>query len=182
MRATRVVSHDDEEFTAFAAAIWPRLVRAAYLTGCSREGAEDAAQTVLERAYVKWPKVARASTPDGYVFAILFRMLRRSRQRRWTDEHPTADPGASAEPAGAPDHATAIATRLDIRHALSLLPHDQRTVLVLRFLEDLSENQVADALDVPPGTVKSRTARGLDRLRTQLHEPNPTTPPLRGDT
>jgi RNA polymerase sigma factor (sigma-70 family) len=54
---------------------------------------------------------------------------------------------------------------LDLTRALALLPPRQRAVVALRYLDDLSVNQVADALGMAPGTVKSQTSRALDRLR-----------------
>jgi RNA polymerase sigma factor (sigma-70 family) len=54
--------------------------------------------------------------------------------------------------------------------ALRRLPVQQRAVVILRYYEDLPERDVADALGLPLGTVKSHTARGLTRLRTELEE------------
>ena len=50
------------------------------------------------------------------------------------------------------------------------LPPKQRAVIVLRYYESRSEEEIAELLDLPPGTVKSRAARGLDQLRAQLRE------------
>ena len=52
--------------------------------------------------------------------------------------------------------------------ALATLPYDQRVVAVLRVVEDLSEQQVADMVGIPVGTVKSRLSRGLATLRTAV--------------
>ena len=59
---------------------------------------------------------------------------------------------------------------LGLLAALLRLPIDQRAVIVLRHVEDLSESETAAALDIPEGTVKSRLARGLASLRELLEE------------
>ena len=56
-------------------------------------------------------------------------------------------------------------TRETLLAAVNELPDDQRTVIALRFFVGLSEQEVADALNLPTGTVKSRSARALERLR-----------------
>ncbi len=66
------------------------------------------------------------------------------------------------------DVADAADARLDLGRALALLPAGQRVVIVLRFWEDLSVEQVADMLALSPGTVKSRTSRALETLRVAV--------------
>jgi RNA polymerase sigma factor (sigma-70 family) len=61
-----------------------------------------------------------------------------------------------------------VTERAALWEALATLPYDQRVVVVLRVVEDLSEQQVADMLGVAIGTVKSRLSRGLAALRTAL--------------
>ena len=58
-----------------------------------------------------------------------------------------------------PDELPDVASAIDVRETLDALPPEHRAVLVLRHLEDLSEAEVAEALDLPPGTVKSRLSR-----------------------
>jgi RNA polymerase sigma factor (sigma-70 family) len=69
-----------------------------------------------------------------------------------------------------PDPAEALADRDRLDSALAVLPTRQRAVLVLRFYCDLSEADIAATLGIPAGTVKSTTARALDRLRATLKE------------
>jgi RNA polymerase sigma factor (sigma-70 family) len=61
----------------------------------------------------------------------------------------------------------------DLWRAVSALPPRQRAVLVLRYYEDLSEQQIADAMGCRPGTVKSQAAAALAALRSRLDLPTP---------
>jgi RNA polymerase sigma-70 factor (sigma-E family) len=150
----------DEGFTGYVAARRPSLVRAAVLLGCTLPDGEDLVQTALVRCYRHWEKVRRSAEPDAYVFRVLVNCLRDSRSRRWHREQPYADP--PDRPMG--DGADAVSEGAAVRAALRALPVDQRTVLVLRYYADLTEQQTASALGIPIGTVKSRAARGLASL------------------
>lgn len=165
--ASSRVSAAGDDFVLFATTIWPRLVRAAQLAGCTPEEAEDMAQTVLERACSRWTRIRAANHPDSYAFTMLFNTVRKARKRHWWGEIPSADPSHHARPeSGAFTHDPS--SKIDIGRALALLPHHQRAVLILRFLDDQSEQQVAELLGLPIGTVKSRCARGLSQLRELL--------------
>lgn len=150
----------DEDFAAYVDARRARLVRSAVLLGCSYQEAEDVAQTALTNCYRAWDKVRRASDVDAYVYRVLVNSLRESRRRRWWGEHASSDvpdrPGADA--------ADAMVVSATVRQALLRLRREDRAVLVLRFFVDLSERQVAAALDIPPGTAKSRVSRALAQL------------------
>ena len=76
----------DDEFSAYVAARWPRLVRSAVLLGCSHAEAEDLVQTALERTLVHWRRVRRADDRDAYVHRILLNSFRSARRaaRRWS--------------------------------------------------------------------------------------------------
>ncbi len=154
----------DEDFSAYVDARRAGLVRSAVLLGCSYEQAEDAAQTTLLRCYRAWDKVLRASDVDAYVYRVLVNCLRDSRSRRWWGERPSADLPDSVG-ADAAESAVLSAT---VRQALSRLSREHRAVVVLRFFADLSEWQVASALDIPAGTVKSRVSRALAQLSADV--------------
>lgn len=155
----------DGDFSAYAAARWPTLVRSAVFLGCSPHEAQDLAQTTLMRCYASWPRVQRADDRDGYVYKILLNSLRDSRSRRWWGELPTqALPElASADETGAIDVADAV------HRALANLSRAHRDVVVLRYFAHLSEQQTARALGIAPGTVKSRLSRALAQLATDAH-------------
>jgi RNA polymerase sigma-70 factor (sigma-E family) len=146
---------DDEDFSAYVAARWAPLVRVGVYLGCTPTEAEDLVQSTLLRCYRSWSRVRRADRIDAYVHRALVTTLAKSRRRLWRGEVPTAD-----LPDQRPVEVDTDA-RADLLRALGRLSPDHRAVLVLRFVGDLTEQQTADALDVPLGTVKSRVARAL---------------------
>ena len=151
----------DEEFTQFVVARGPSLRRTAYLMTGQWADAEDLTQTALSRLYLAWPRV-RLEGAEGYARTIMARSLIDSRRRFWHRERPTDELPERAAPADL------AAERVDLGRALALLPTSQRVVLVLRFWDDLSVQEVADVLRVSPGTVKSRTSRALDSMRAAM--------------
>ncbi len=148
------MTHSFEEYVA---ARWPRLVRSAVLMGADRHAAEDLVQTALAKCFVSWPRVSRAQDPDAYVHRVLINTLTDSRRRRWWGETPTE----VLPEGGLPDAADEVVRGDALRTALLRLTLEQRQVLVLRYYADLTEAQIASALGVAVGTVKSRAARGL---------------------
>ena len=138
------------------------LLRTAYLLTGDRHTAEDLLQEVLERMYLRWPRI---DEPEAYARrALLNRATNRWRLRRRRPEAPM--PAGTDPPA--PDHADGVAVQTTVVAALRTLPPRQRAVVVLRYLDDLSESDVAHLLGCSVGTVKSHGARGLARLRTAL--------------
>jgi RNA polymerase sigma factor (sigma-70 family) len=87
-----------------------------------------------------------------------------------TRPRPAASLGAVAEPPGEDgrEHAARLAEAAEVRGALSALPPLQREVIALAYYGDLSQREIADRLQVPIGTVKARTARGLRGVRRLL--------------
>lgn len=144
-------------FEEYVVARWPRLVRSAVLMGADPHAAEDLAQTALSKCYFAWARVCRAQDPDAYVHRVLVNTLKDSRRRRSWGERPAEvlpDPGVTD---GSDERARDDA----LRAALRRLPLPQREALVLRYYADLTEAQVASALGVAVGTVKSRVSRGM---------------------
>ncbi len=170
---------DQQTFTEYATHAWPRLYRYAYLLTGQHADAEDVAQQTLVRAHQAWSRVAAADSPDAYVRRILtnvFLSSKRPRARRLellTDEVPEAvSSGPSSEPALLWPH-------------VKELPPRQRAVVVLRYYEGLSEAEIADVLEVSPGTVKSNAHKALKSLRAALeaegHRPNRSADPRKED-
>lgn len=148
---------DDEDFSTYVAARWASLVRVGVYLGCTQPEAEDLVQSTLLRCYRSWSRVRRADRVDAYVHRALVNTFTKSRRRRWGGEVPTSElpesPGRDA---------TVVSdARADLHRALGRLSPDHRAVLVLRFVADLTEQQAADALGIPLGTVKSRVTRAL---------------------
>ena len=149
-----------DDFSEYVAARWPTLVRSAVLLGCSHPEAEDLVQTALERCLVKWNKVRAADDRDAYVHRVLINSFLSARRRRWHGERPSA---VLPESSGTDQTAGVDETDAVLR-ALDRLPTDQRTAVVLRHYAHLSEQQMASALGIATGTVKSRLSRAVKAL------------------
>lgn len=151
----------DEDFEGFASARWSTLARTAFLLGAGHHEAEDLAQVTLTRCYVHWSKVAGAADPDAYVMRMLLNEFARSRRRRWWQERPTEEvPDVAASPSKADE----VDIRDAVARALAQLGPGQREAVVLRHFAHMSEQQIAEALRVPVGTVKSRLSRAHRQL------------------
>ncbi|WP_193607211.1 SigE family RNA polymerase sigma factor [Nocardioides lijunqiniae] len=151
-------SEDRAGFEEFVLARRSALLRTAYLMTGSHEDAEDLLQVALVKAVPQWRRIR--DRPEPYVRRILAReSISRWRRRRWreigTDELPETG-----------THDADVDQREDLRRALLTLAPRQRAVVVLRYYEDLSEAQTAEALGIAVGTVKSHARDALARLRT----------------
>lgn len=153
---------DEAGFTAFVRERGDALTRTARLLIPDRGDAEDALQVALLRLTRHWP----VDSPDAYVRQALVNLARDRGRRR----HLVPEPSEAVIVAEVPDLADAHAAAGHLVALLGALPERQRTTVVLRVLEGLSEAECAAAMDCAPGTVKSNLARGLDRLRTLLPE------------
>lgn len=161
MRAAR-----DEEFRSYVLARRAELLRTAtLLTAGDRHLAEDVVQSTLTRLYVAWPAFQKANNPGGYARRALVNALVDERRRPWRRrEHSLPD--LPDRPAPEPEVGSARTEALN--EALRKLPARMRAALVFRYFHDLSVTDTADALGCSEGTVKSQTARALDRLRNVL--------------
>jgi RNA polymerase sigma-70 factor (sigma-E family) len=152
-----------EGFSEFVATRSPRLLRTAYLLCRDWALAEDLLQTALARAWVAWRRIN--GDPEPYVRKIIANTYASWWRRRWTSEQPT---DRLPEPrAGDPDPHARVDDRDEVWQALGQLPKRQRAVLVLRYFEDMSEAEIAEALDCSVGTVKSQASRALAKLRLE---------------
>ena len=149
----------------------PALHRAAFLLCGNADRADDIVQATITALYVNWRRASRADSIDAYVHRILVRRFIDERRSRWSrvrlTGHPPEPPPAPDPPSHDLDEAVVDA----LRH----LPPRQRTVLVLRFLCDLSVVDTAQAMRCSTGNVKSQTARALAAIRPLL-DPAPTRP------
>ena len=158
------------EFDDVYAALWPRLVRTAYAVSGDRGIAEDAVQTAFAKAYRSWRRISRMEAPEAYLRRMAINEVlndrRRARHRHEISRDRVPEHGALGGSEGwAHD---------EMWLAVSTLPPRQRAVLVLRYYEDLSEQQIADALGCRPGTVKSQASAALASLRSRLDLPTRT--------
>ena len=152
-------------FERFVAEHGDRLLRAAYGLCGDWQQAEDLVQQALTTLARRWPAVS--DSPLGYAYRCLtranidrWRALRRRPAVVLLDPHDLAAVGPTSDPAAVEDHLVVLA-------ALRALPRHQRAILVLRYLDDLSEADTAAALGISVGAVKSGAARGLARLRVE---------------
>lgn len=161
---------DREEFTAFYAAAFPRLVGQLYAMTGDQAEAQDAVQEAFIRAWARRGLISRDGAPEAWVRVTAWRIAA-SRWRRARDATARlqlaarTDPGSVAGPG--PD-------RVAFADALRQVPAEQRRVLVLYHLCDLSIDQIAAETGSPAGTVKARLARGRTALRPYLQEPAET--------
>lgn len=149
-------------FEEFVAARSGALWRSAFLLTGDRQKAEDLLQTALVKVWRRWDSIARREAAEAYVRAAIATTYTDWWRRRWNGEVAT---GALPDRA-VPAETGLVEVRRDVLVALARLPRGQRAVLVLRFFDDLSEQQTAEALGVSVGTVKSQTSRALAALRT----------------
>jgi RNA polymerase sigma-70 factor (sigma-E family) len=154
-------------FDAYVHERSPALLRLAFLLTGDTHLAEDLLQTSLVKVMGRWEQIAARGDPHAYVRKVLLHTAIGWRRRRWQGERPSE---RLPEPAGEADPASAADSRERLRRALLTLPPRQRAAVVLRHYEDLSEAEAARELGCSVGTVKSQTARGLDRLRTLLSD------------
>jgi RNA polymerase sigma-70 factor (sigma-E family) len=149
-----------EDFEAFVVARYAALLRTAYLLTGDHHDAEDLLQQTLVKAVGAWKRVT--GDPEPYVRTILVREnVSRWRRRRWRELTTDVVPEGAIPDQDADE-------RLALHRALGVLAPRQRAVIVLRYYEDLTEAQTADALGISVGTVKSQTRDALRRLREQV--------------
>ncbi len=141
-----------------------RLVRLAYVCCGDRSAAEDIVADAYARA---WPRLAagRVDEPLAYLRKAVLNRASSWRRHRTVVRREEARRRAAPSPE---DAAAAVGDRDRLVDALRRLPVPQVQVVVLRYLEDLSEAETARQLGLPLGTVKSRAARALEALRREL--------------
>ena len=158
---------DEESFVAFAQGARERLRRTAFLMCGDWDRASDHVQEGLIRVYVAWPRLERAGREHAYARkAVVSAVLDHARRRSSRELVVETDPERPAEG----DLAEAVTARTALMVALAALPPRQRACVVLRYFEDLSVADTAAALGCSQGTVKSQTARALDRLRSMFED------------
>jgi RNA polymerase sigma-70 factor (sigma-E family) len=151
------------QFGDFVAARGPALLRTAYALTGNQHAAEDLVQAALAKTMLRWSRLHGDAEP--YVRRVLVNEhISWWRRRRGRPEILTAEPPEVLDGQGRED----AALRMAVRSVLATLPPRQRAVVVLRYLEDLSERQVADLLGVSPGTVASQASRALATLRARM--------------
>ncbi|HYG94366.1 MAG TPA: SigE family RNA polymerase sigma factor [Nocardioides sp.] len=153
----------NQDFVSYVEARTPALLRLAYLLSGDRHLAEDLVQEALAKAHRRWVTIAAADHPHAYVRRIVVTQHLGWRRRRASTE--LALPPESLPEGRGGDPAGGVADRDATWRALAGLPARQRAVLVLRYYEDLPDEDIAATLGVAVGTVRSLASRAFARLR-----------------
>jgi RNA polymerase sigma-70 factor (ECF subfamily) len=133
------------------------LARAVAIAICDVDVGVDAVDEAMARAAQRWDQVAAYDAPQGWVYRVALnwaRSILRRQARHWLRAPSAVHWDQLPNP--------------DVNRAVAGLPERQRVVVVARFYLDWRIDQIAAALDVPVGTVKSRLSRALDRLAKEL--------------
>jgi RNA polymerase sigma-70 factor (ECF subfamily) len=141
--------------------------RAAYLVTRSAAEAEDAAQDGFVKAWQALPRFRRGAAFRPWLLAIVTNEAR-NRRRHAGRQAALALRAVEPEPPGVEESAGARADHERLMRVVGGLSEEHRLVIGYRYFLDLSEEETAEALGVPRGTVKSRLARALARLREQM--------------
>jgi RNA polymerase sigma-70 factor (sigma-E family) len=156
----------DEALVALYTGHYRSLVRMAALLLHDTAAAEDVVQDSFIAMHKSWRRLRDPEKALAYLRqSVINRARSRLRHLKVVDKH---------APAPMPDMASAevgALHALDRQHvmaALRSLPHRQREVLVLRYYADMSEAQIAEAMGISPGAVKSHASRGVHALRQTL--------------
>jgi len=159
-------SRDKEAFSRLFSHFAPRVKGYLMRGGATASQAEEIAQetmvTVWRKAHLFDPKKASAST---WLFTIARNQrIDRIRRERRPEPEPD-DPAFAPDPVAQPDREVSAQQDVNaVRRALAELPDSQREVVLLSFFEDESHSAIAERLQLPIGTVKSRIRLALKRM------------------
>jgi RNA polymerase sigma-70 factor (sigma-E family) len=157
----------DHEFREFYERLQPRAVAAARRMVGSAVVAEDLAAEAFARSYSRWSTVNRHPNPDAWLLRVVGNLaidhLRREARR----------PEMRAEPGRHDPAADDAALRIDLAQALNHLSGRQQEVVVMRYLIDLTEEDVAVSLGMSAGSVKTHLHRATTKLRDELGDADP---------
>jgi len=143
---------DETGFRDFVRSRLPALSRSAYLLTGDHDQAQDLVQVALIRVARHWTRLIRSGDPTAY----LRRTMYHEHVTRWRRRRTEVPLAAIADPTSSRDESAEVDQRLAVHTALRRLTPRQRAVLVLRYLEDLSEADTAAVLACSIGTPKGR--------------------------
>ena len=154
---------DFEEFVAVRGPVLQRLARGLLRNPAD---AEDVVQDVLAKVLLKWPRINGADDPVAYVN----RMLVNESTSFWRRGARREVPRAVEElpETVLPDAADRVGERDALLAALRTLPTKQRAVVALRYLDEMSDERIAEILDITIGAVRVNASRGLATLRARM--------------
>ncbi len=166
---------DADAFAAFVRASARSLFGTAYLLTGDGNRAEELVQDTLARLYPRWSRIATLEAPLAYARRALANRFVSQQRRPMSRELVMAE---VPDAAGRRDLADDVTDRGVLSQLLRTLPERQRAALVLRYLHDLPDDEIAAALGCRPATVRSLLSRGLAAMRERASQPE--TLPNRG--
>ena len=146
----------DREFEPWYRDAWPRLVRALAAQGVPVAEAEEAVAEACARALQRWSSVASMAAPDAWTYRVAQNVVARRARRASMERRLTGALRIATAPAPEVTHPL-------WRH-VSVLPPREREVVVLRYVCDLTQQAIADWLDIAPGTVAATLAHARRHL------------------
>lgn len=149
---------DMGDFDVFFDQVFPRAVRVARRMIGDPVESEDLAAEALARAYARWPAVRRHAAPEGWVLRTTINLAIDTLRKGKRNPEVAAIDGSE----------DIVALRVTLAAALGALSRRQREIVTMRYLADMSESDVAAALAITPGSVKTHLSRALARLRGVL--------------
>jgi RNA polymerase sigma-70 factor (ECF subfamily) len=155
-----------EPFSQFYAREFRRVVALAYVLSGSQTGAEDLAQEGFLAAYRHWERVRRHPNPEAWVRRVVSNRAVSTWRRRMAEAK--AVMRLTGGSAGPPEEMDPAAT--EVWGHVRRLPRRQAQSLALRYLDDLSVDEIADVLQCSPGSVKQHLHRGERALARRLGE------------
>jgi RNA polymerase sigma-70 factor (sigma-E family) len=155
---------DVEAFSKFAAARSGSLFRTAYLVMGDYQLAQDLVQESLTKTYQSWSRLRDVRNAEAYTRRVMVTTAISWRRRRSFSERPTED----LPDAGVIDASLLVGDQDELWAELHRLPPRQRTVVILRYCEDLSERQTAELMGCSVGSVKRHCALARGKLRTAM--------------
>jgi RNA polymerase sigma-70 factor, ECF subfamily len=156
---------DEEAFHALVDSLGDRLFGLAHHILRDPHVAEDAAQEALVQMWRHLPRLHDADSFGAWSHRIVVRAAyaEAARHRRWFVRPPFL-----GSPTSEPDQTRGVSDRDQLDRGISHLSIEQRAVIALKYFADRSDDQIAEILEIPVGTVRSRLHHSLRRLRAEL--------------
>jgi len=155
----------EDDIDTFLAARWSSLFRLACLLTGSATEADDLLQESAVKVYLRWTRISRTQVPEAYVRRMMVNTLI-SRSRRPFRRRELLEGAVAATAVVSSENA--VLDRAQVWPLVCALPVRQRAVIVLRYYEDLSEQEIADVLGCSTGSVKSQAHDALASLRRSV--------------
>lgn len=155
------MSHD-LRFDGWYAATYPRIAGSMALAAGDRVEGEDAAAEAFARAYARWDKVSQMASPEAYVHRVAYNLIRRRARRRAVERRLLRRDAAQLE------HVPPPGVPTDVWETVAQLPRQMRTAIGLRYVADLTQAEIAEVMDLAPGTVAAHLHAGRRRLAEVL--------------